>query len=134
MTKIRLIIIGCMALFLGGISFNTTTAYAWHYTTTPKSLRGTWHRNGHQLKVTKYRFGQFSGKKQFVGPEGDYLNGSQLYVSKHKYHGYWTIGENFTDNTGLFKRTKRHGRTVMLQKISNLGNYAHPYSYHYYYK
>lgn len=129
-----IIIIITLLFSMLAINSSPIDAHAWHYTSTPKVLRGTWYRHGHRLKVTKYQFGTLSGKKQFVGPQGNHLNGSQLYVSKHRRHGYWLIGKSFTDDASYFKRGRRHGRAVLIQKIANLGNASHPYLYYYYYK
>lgn len=106
-----------MAVLLGFICFgNIQEARAHvHYTTIPKSLRGTWYHwkvdTNHYDKIvfSKYIFyfkdghhkaSVISGKKK-----ARYINHSELSVNYVK-HGYYTVGRYGLDEGPYLKRSK----------------------------
>lgn len=119
-------------LALGGSVAPETTAQARiHYTTMPKSLRGTWlsvdnedPQVKHTLKITKYVYhykSNFHGKKSTLvkwsgKKKSDYYNHSDLSVKKGKKKGTWRIGwygMNSIFNETI-KRVKHHGKTALV--------------------
>ncbi|MGQ4558358.1 hypothetical protein ACUIJQ_03440 [Levilactobacillus hammesii] len=119
-------------LSLGGVMAPSTTAEAKiHYTTTPKSFRGTWVRaddedpaNINTLRISKYVYDyqynhhgkkgtlvKWSGKKK-----SHYYNHSDLSVKKGKHKGTWRISwyrmNSIFDET--IKREKHNGKTALV--------------------
>lgn len=119
-------------LALGGIIVPETTAEARiHYTTMPKSFRGTWVNVDekdpairHTLKITKYVYhykSYYHGKKDTLvkwsgKKKSHYYNHSDLSVKKGKKAGTWRISwyrmHSIFDET--IKRVKHKGKPALV--------------------
>ena len=119
-------------LALGGVATPNTTAEAKiHYTTMPKSFRGTWvcvddedSANIHTLKISKYVYdykSNYHGKKETLAKwsgkkKSHYYNHSDLSVKKGKHAGTWRI--SWYRMNSLFaetiKKENHKGKTALV--------------------
>ncbi|MCL0330801.1 hypothetical protein [Apilactobacillus xinyiensis] len=103
------------------------------YTTTPKSLRGTWGEKGGQvLRIKKYSFHVIY--KKGIETNSVYLSGKKIsngatelgvQSPKSKYsvykRGYWDIGYNGSCFAFYLKRVKHNGRTALKSFTPQMG-------------
>ncbi|WP_407886670.1 hypothetical protein [Levilactobacillus sp. N40-8-2] len=107
-TKLLISMMAVLAgLLMGGAAMPTATAEAKiHYTTMPKSFKGTWVNVDdedpaitHTLKITKYVYhyqSYYHGRKDTLvnwsgKKKSHYYNHSDLSVKKEKHAGTWRI-------------------------------------------